>query len=375
MSKVVAHDPRTGKDLDQDPDSILPAPFIMDQDKLPMLLCFSTYGSIITERDGYQITVVGSQFARCWVKCPGSVIIGIRGTAIGQVGGFDNLLDDTVIAGLIGNDKCALQIVQEVEKFVKDFIERGFCEIIVCGHSLGGEAAFCLAQKYQEITRAISFNGAAPASGGIFEGAGRERSTAYHIVGDVVSTHISDAQCHVSRIKLVEPNPTNWGDPFYYHSTDRFYNHQRQYVFWTPQQEQEDIQDYVYNSTVTGELVNLVLGVVTKYLHRDRLREFICSHPIPGSQADNQCAKDMSFGRTGRVLGTFAGGLIGLVLGGTAGLAALGVTGAATGLYAGYKLASGEGLFDLTGATDDIARRSSWVGKQLLTFLQRRKLR
>lgn len=375
MSRVIAHDPRKSKDLDQDPGSIIPAPFIMPQDKLPMLLCFSTYGTIITEQDGYQVTVVGSQFARCWVKCPGSVIIGIRGTAIGETGGFDNLLDDTVIAGLIGSDRCALQIVSEVEKFVQEFIDRGFCEIIVCGHSLGGEAAFCLAQKFPEITRAISFNGAAPASGGTFEGAGIERSTAYHIVGDVVSTHISSDRCKVLRIKLYEPNPTDWGDPFYYHATDRFYNHQRKYTFWTAQQEQNDIQDYVYHSTVSSEIVSLLLGVVTKYLHRDRLREFICAHPIPGSVSGGQCGKDLSLGRTGRALGAFAGGLIGLVLGGTVGLAALGVTGAATGIYAGYQIASGKGLLDLITSAPEVGEGSARIGKHLLTFLQRRKIR
>jgi hypothetical protein len=352
----------------------LPADFIDQQDRVPMQLCFSTYSAIITELEGYQVSLIGSNFARCWVKCPGSVIIGIRGTAIGEPGGFSNLLDDTVIAGLIGKDKCALAIVKDVEKFVQEFIDRNFCEIIVCGHSLGGEASFCLAQKYPQITRSISFNGAAPASGGVFQGAGKEKSTAYHIVGDVVSTHISDDRCTVKRIKLVERYPTNWGDPFYYHSTDRFYYEARKYVFWTAQQEQEDMQDYVYHSTINGEVLSLLLGLVTKYLHRDRLREFICSHPIPGSKANNQCARDMSLGRAGQILGAFAGGLIGLVLGGTAGLAALGVTGAATGLYAGYQLASGQGLLDITGVSDKGAKAAyvaGMLGKTAIEYLQR----
>jgi len=364
--------------LDQDPGSIMPANFILEQDRLPMVLCFSTYQSIITEKDGYQITVIGSQFARCWVKCPGSVIIGIRGTAVGSPGGYSNLLDDTVIAGLIGDDKCKLHIVQDVEPFVKEFIDRGFCEIILCGHSLGGEAAICLGTRFPQVTRVITFNGAAPASGGIFPGAGRERTTAYHIVGDVVSTHIDESSCKVFRIKLLEPDPTNWGDPFYYHSTERFYYHARKYDFWSAQQEQEDMQDYVYNSTVPTEIVSILLGVVTKYLHRDRLREFICSHPIPGSHTSNQCARDMSLGRTGQALGAFAGGLLGLVLGGTVGIAALGVTGAASGAYAGYRLASGEGLLDISGASEPVAKgfhKIAKVGRGLLTFLQRRNLR
>ena len=87
-----------------------------------------------------------------------------------------------------------------------------------------------------------------------------------------------------------------------------------------------------------------------------------------------QCGKDLSLGRTGRVLGAFAGGLIGLVLGGAVGLAALVVTGAATGIYAGYKIASGEGLLDLITPPYEV-EGSTRIGKHLLTFLQRRKIR
>lgn len=366
-----------GRDLDQMTGLNIPAEFILEQDRVPMILAFSTYNSIIVEKDEYRITTVGSQYARCWVK-PGSVIIGIRGTAVSEAGGFNNLLDDAVIAGLIGDDKCSLQIVKDVEVFVKDFIDRGFCEIIICGHSLGGEAAICLATMYPQVTRAISFNGAAPASGGNFEGAGIERTTAYHIVGDVVSTHIDQETCKVFRIKLLEPNPTDWGDPLYYHSTDRFYYHGRKYEFWSAQREQEDMQDYVYHSTVPTEIISVLLGVVTKHLHRDKLREFICKHPIPDSKISNQCARDMSLGREGRVFGAFAGGLIGLVLGGTAGLALLGVTGAVTGIAAGYRIASGEGLLDITGVSDIAAPVVDTVGRLsrgFLSFLQRRNLR
>jgi len=342
MSRVI---PRESKP-DYGPD-LIPAHFIEERDRVPMLLCFSTYGSLIQELDGYKLTTVESVFARCWAK-GGSVIIGIRGTAVGQPGGFSNLLDDTVIAGLVGHDKCALSIVSIVTVMVQEFIDREFCEIIVCGHSLGGEAAFCIAKKFPQIY-SVSFNGAAPMSGGIFEGAGVEKSTAYHIVGDVVSTHISSASCKVFRIKL-EPRRVNWGDPFYYHSTSRFYEHGRKYTLWSAQDEQDDMQNYVFTSTAGEEILSLLLGVVTKYLHRDRLREFVCANPIPGSDATNQCLHPPKDSHT--FLGAFAGGLIGLVLGGTAGLAALGVTGLVSGAVLGKRLASGQGLLDIRSPID-----------------------
>jgi hypothetical protein len=311
-----------------------------------MELCFSTYSHLITERAGYELTVVGSVFARSWVK-GSSVIIGIRGTALTGPGGFENLVDDTIIAGLIGGDKCALHIVDDVSLYIEDFIERGFCEIIVCGHSLGGEAAFCLANKYAAVTRAVAFNGAAPASGGEFIGAGKERSRSYHIVGDVVSTHIDGDFCDVRRIKLIEDRPTDWGNPIYYHATERFIDHKRDWVLWTPQREQDDIEDYVFHSTLKSTLIEVALGVISKNISPARLREFICSHPIPGSVSGQECVKDRGIGRAGLAIGAFAGGLLGLVLGGTAGLAALGVTGLASGAYAGYRLAKGEGIFDI----------------------------
>lgn len=323
-----------------------PASFIEQEDHTLMELCFSTYEHLITERDGWELTLVGSVFARSWVK-GSSVIIGIRGTAVGGPGGFANLVDDTIIAGLIGSDKCALHIVNDVSKYIDDFIERGFCEIILCGHSLGGEAAFCLANKYAAVTRAVAFNGAAPASGGEFIGAGKDRSRSYHIVGDVVSTHIDGDFCDVRRIKLIEDRPTDWGNPFYYHATERFIDHKRKWVLWSAQQEQNDMQDYVYHSTIKSTLIEVALGVISKRINPAQLRQFICSHPIPGSVSGGECNKDRGMGRAGLAIGAFAGGLLGLVLGGTAGLAALGVTGLATGAYFGYKLAKGDGILDI----------------------------
>ena len=343
MSGVISRERKRESEYDQ--QGFGPADFIEQQDQVLMELCFSTYEHLITERNGWELAVEGSVFCRSWVQGT-SVIIGIRGTVLFESGGLMNLADDAVIAGLIGNDRCALSIVADATKYLELFIERGFTEIIVCGHSLGGEAAFCLAKQFIQVTRAVSFNGAAPASGGIFIGAGRDRSRAYHIVGDVVSTHIDGDTCDVRRIKLL-PELTNWGDPLYYHKTDRFQQHHREWVLWSAQDEQDDMQDYVFNSTAGSTVINLLLGVVTKYLNIDRLREFICEHPIPGSVSGPECSRDYGLGRGGHILGAFAGGLLGLVLGGTAGLAALGVGGLATGAVAGYKLAKGEGLLDL----------------------------
>lgn len=363
MSGVIRRRPRV-KDA---PSNGQVAPFVRGEDHLVFRLSTSLYGTPIEELGGYKLTNLGSMHARVWVK-GGSAIIGIRGTNVNAAGGLSDILDDAALAGVLSAEVCALSVVRHARIITEDLIKRGFCELIVAGHSLGGAAAFCIAKEFPEITRAVSFNGAAPPSGGPHTGA-LGRSRAYHIVGDIVSTHSDSHTVEVIRVKLLDTQLTDWGDPIYYHAVDRFYDHHRQWEYWSAQKEQEDIQDYVYHSTIGSTILNLFTGVVSKYVHVDKLREFICEHPIPGSKSDGPCAKDYSLGRFGKVLGIFAGGLLGLVLGGTS-LIAVGVTGAATGAALGYQLATGEGLLDIIGT--DIFENIGKVGLGVISRVQKR---
>jgi hypothetical protein len=323
------------------------ARFVLEPDRTPFYLSRSIYTNLLRSFDGYKLTNDGDARVKSWTR-ERSVIIGCRGTSIGKFGGINDLLDDVHLSA---GGECALSIVNSASRVIEKYLD--FDEIIVCGHSLGGAAAFCLAKKYPQVSRAISFNGAAPLIGGPHLGAGKN-CVFYHIVGDIISTHIVGTSCIVYRIKL--PGLVDWGDPAYYHSSERFY-WEGAYELWTAQQEQDDIADYVYHSTSGSYFVTLLTGIVSKYLHRDRIRELVCQNPIPGSQPSGPCLQDYGVGRAGQVFGTFAGGFLGYLLSGTAAVATVvaaspfalaGVAAAPiAGAWLGYNLSKGEGITDI----------------------------
>jgi hypothetical protein len=347
---------RSGPNLNPEHE-ILPgndSEFIYAEDSVAISLAISMYSTPIHFLEGYKLlTGEGNERVRCWIKNDGSAIVGCRGTAFHSVGGLSDIIDDLHIAS---GGNCSLSIINEASRIIS--LLEG--DIIVCGHSLGGQAAFCLQKKYPQIRRAISLNGAAPIIGGPFTGSGINESIFYHIVGDIISTHMDEQTCTLLRIKL--PGFVDWSDPSYYHSSDRFFEIFQDYTGFTAQEEQDDITKYVYSSTLTSTFVTLVTGLVTKYLHRDRVRELVCQHPIPGSKSSGDCTHNVGLGETGVALGTFAGGFLGyifqseaalaVVLGGalnpfTAVPVSLGVASAVVGAYYGHKIASGEGIFDI----------------------------
>lgn len=345
----------SGPDLNTEHE-ILPgneSEFIYAEDSVAISLAISLYTTPMHYLEGYKLTGEGNERVRCWIKDDGSAIVGCRGTAFHSVGGLSDIIDDLHIAS---GGNCSLSIINEASKIIS--LLEG--DIIVCGHSLGGQAAFCLQKKYPQIRRAISLNGAAPIIGGPFTGSGINESIFYHIVGDIISTHMDEQTCTLLRIKL--PGFVDWSNPSYYHSSDRFFEIFQDYTSFTAQEEQDDITKYVYSSTLTSTFVTLVTGIVTKYLHRDRVRELVCNHPIPGSKRSGDCTHDVGLGETGVALGTFAGSFLGYIFQSEAALAAvtagisnpftaipvsLGVASAVVGAYYGHKIASGEGLFDL----------------------------
>lgn len=345
----------SGPDLNTEHE-ILPgneSEFIYAEDSVAISLAISLYTTPMHYLEGYKLTGEGNERVRCWIKDDGSAIVGCRGTAFHSVGGLSDIIDDLHIAS---GGNCSLSIINEASKIIS--LLEG--DIIVCGHSLGGQAAFCLQKKYPHIRRAISLNGAAPIIGGPFTGSGINESIFYHIVGDIISTHMDEKTCTLLRIKL--PGFVDWSNPSYYHSSDRFFEIFQDYTSFTAQEEQDDITKYVYSSTLTSTFVTLVTGIVTKYLHRDRVRELVCNHPIPGSKISGDCTHDVGLGETGVALGTFAGSFLGYIFQSEAALAAvtagisnpftaipvsLGVASAVVGAYYGHKIASGEGLFDM----------------------------
>lgn len=304
-------------------DVTKPSQFIDERDRMPLTLCISLYTDIVGDKDGWELQGEGTASVRVWVK-DDTAIVGIMGTS--QKTLLSNLHDDAKLAGVI-DGACDLDVVEQAASLIEN-IEHP--NIIVAGHSLGGAGAFCLAHRYTKI-RAVSFNMGAPPTGGSVLGAGRDRCRAYHIVGDIISTHMDDSTADVSRIKL--NGDVDWSNVSYYHSSDRFFE-SRGYTKWSAQTEQNSLVNYVYNISPGAAFASLLTGLVSSSLNIDRIREIICKNPIPGTTAG--CPDLLNFGR---IATTALGWVGGLYLGGP--------IGAVTGAKLGYDIGSGAGALDL----------------------------
>lgn len=299
-----------------------PSSWIDQRDWLPLELCVSLYTDTIQSKDGWDIIPQGTPSVRAWVN-GNYAIVGIMGTSAKT--GLSNLLDDAALAGIV-DDSCDLAVVNQAAYIIELLSDK---EITVAGHSLGGAAAVCLGHKYP--VRTVAFNPGAPPTGGGLAGVGFDRCRVYHIVGDVISTHMDDNTAQVSRIYL--GGQVNWNNVKFYHSTERFFEN-RSYERWRAQEEQDSLVKFLYNQSPTAFLITTITGLISKEFNKDRIREIICKNPIPNTEPN--CPDIPNPGRT--VL-SLAGGLVGGFLGGPAG--------ALVGSKAGYDLGGGKGVLDI----------------------------
>jgi hypothetical protein len=300
---------------------LYPASWVDEEDWIALELSTSLYTDPIKEKDGW-VMGESTDSVSVWLKGD-EAIVGIMGTSAKT--GLSNILDDAALAGIV-DDSCDLAVVNQAEALIRNL--QGM-SITVAGHSLGGAAAFCIAHKF-DLKRVVAFNPGAPPTGGGLRGTG-DNCRAYHIVGDIISTHIDDSTARTSRIHLT--GQVRWNDTKYYHSTDRFFEN-KSFDKWYAQQEQDSLAKYVYTQSPSTFLLTLVTGLVSKEFNKDRIREIICNNPIPGTKPD--CPELLN---PGQVLTTTAGGLIGGFFGGPAG--------AAAGLKLGYDIGGGSGLLDI----------------------------
>jgi malonyl CoA-acyl carrier protein transacylase len=98
-------------------------------------------------------------------------------------------LDDIRLS--LGNDD-KVAIVIEGRKYLKKLLDSGIPKsaISLTGHSLGGYAAIELSEDFQ--LKSFVFNAAASVFSPRIKGPGPLLSTAYHIVGDGISSHMAD---------------------------------------------------------------------------------------------------------------------------------------------------------------------------------------
>ena len=74
------------------------APWIRDEDKIPLILAVSIYGTPVPVLDSYELVdnTYKTRFAAWIDKSTRLLIVACRGTLVGQSGGMKDLRDDTV---------------------------------------------------------------------------------------------------------------------------------------------------------------------------------------------------------------------------------------------------------------------------------------
>ncbi len=222
---------------------------------------YSTPGNV----DDYKLLEIGDDSVKAWVK-EDHVIICIRGTSILSARGVSNLLDDITLATKGG---CYLAAVKTGTAVLQDILQQGYSNITVCGHSLGGAAAFCLGEKFPNIT-CVAFNSAAPITS---PRTVPSNGKAYHIIGDLISTHIGG---NVVRL-LVKHKEPNWINTLYYHGVDRFNDSME---IESAQYEQDSLEKFITKQTLLTTAFKFFANPVYRMI-----KNLVCTRPIPGSVA------------------------------------------------------------------------------------------
>lgn len=146
----------------------------------------------------------------------------------------------------------------------------GYDTVIFAGHSLGGTSAFCLALAFPN-SRCVCFNPGAAPTNPIISGPGTSRAVVYHIVGDIISSHMSSNAALLYRVKLNVPFGSVAA-----HGTQNFFS-TGAYRFITATEEDGLFLKWIKGFNVTGAL----FAKYSKYLQKQEQY-----NPIPGSYRD-----------------------------------------------------------------------------------------
>jgi len=282
-----------------------------------------------------------------------TVYIACRGTVVAQQGAFGNFMDDLVIATTAS---CELDIVTEGFLIMRQLSQMGYRDFKVCGHSLGGRAALCLS-RYTGVSQCVALNAGAPVTAPATVGVSPAICTHYHIVGDIISTHVMDSGCKNVRIviggtKIVSVVPAYFGygvhpllaaydisylDPGY-HSLENFLDTKMAYTVVTPQQEQNSLEFFWFQKAqVTLNLLSTLLSAYGGEFY-SQIGDAICATPIPGADRWIFCKYQDSFWKKYM---DFWQGFLGAVSGFMIGFLTLGPGGAIEGARAGVAISKG----------------------------------
>jgi hypothetical protein len=241
------------------------AKWLRTEHQLPFQLVESYYTKPITDLQGFTLIKNTVRVGVYENKAEKHYIIVCKGTdptAIKDV--FDDLRIGGFMSGEISIDQ---EVRNEVNTLLKK-VDRG--SIVLTGHSLGGRAAMTVAGEYG--LKAVVFNPAAPIMNPLTKGPGAAKAVAYHISGDLISSHVSPDAGEVIRVN----QGYNVLQTLSAHKLENFYDTKPTHSFYSV--DQEDV--YMYSSialaawaAADGESLQRVRKLSAK----------ISSTPIPGS--------------------------------------------------------------------------------------------
>lgn len=253
------------------------APWVQQQDRIPLLLAISLYKAPRKNLADYKL-IVNSDRIGIWINTvTKEMVVATRGTSPFSLSGMNDIADDVSLAT---KNICNLSIVHFAEVMVnKHFPEAS--SIVFVGHSLGGTAAFCLTQKYlnQGIpVRGIGFNSGAAPTNPILSGPGPQVFRNYHIVGDIISSHMSPQAAEIVRIKK---SKAYFGGTWA-HSTPRLLANDGDWAYSSA--DEEDKMFYDWGKTYKPGMDVLIPGASLAKLMRIIISSGIVDkNPIPGS--------------------------------------------------------------------------------------------
>ncbi len=268
------------------------APWVDQWDRVPILLALSLYSTPRKELGPFRLFKATPRVA-AWIDYKtNTVIIGSRGTAVGSTGGISDLKDDSVIAS--NSNYCNISIVQEATDLINTITSilnapNKIASIVLnipktpdvpiywifAGHSLGGTSSLCLTSKYLPNARGISVNGGAAPTNPVMDGPGPQNFTHYHIVGDLISSHMSEQAGKVVRVKIPGKNFGSLSP----HGTGN--------LLLAGNIVSADLEDEEYfkwgaNSIEAYSVVSPLISV-SKFMTYLQVRNIVRNNPIPGS--------------------------------------------------------------------------------------------
>lgn len=268
------------------------APWVETNDRIPLLLALSLYGDARKTLGVFSLMMDGPR-AAAWIdRNTNIVVIGFKGTSEGTI--KKDLKDDFIIVSsrsycnlsLVGEGRDLVRLVTEAINAPLDPLSESIMPtqpnrdppfFIFAGHSLGGTAAMCMTMQVTN-SRGISFNGGASPTNPITTGPGRDRFTHYHIVGDLISTHMSDKAAKVIRIKIAG---AEFGSTIPHNSGNLTKNGS----LYTPDQEDAEYVKWGRFGNLVYNIVKHLLAV-TRFHTKLQTERVVEESPIPGSMRD-----------------------------------------------------------------------------------------